>query len=96
MLNTSYISRDEYNLMNEDGAFPLKKQRLGEQEYDAFSCDLQLGDCILKDITFFVVEEQIMGRIGLDILLTRFSSLTFNNEKRTISFLKQEPTDKTK
>ena len=28
MLNTSYISRDEYNLMNEDGAFPLKKQRL--------------------------------------------------------------------
>ena len=80
----SYISRLEYNKINENGDFPVEQKLLSNETWDVVHCSMQMGECRMDNVEMFVVEEYTCARVGYNVL-SRFKEIEFDNNNNLLT-----------
>ncbi|MBP5541739.1 MAG: retropepsin-like domain-containing protein [Bacteroidales bacterium] len=75
----SFISRKEFDDMNEDGSYALSTTTVNGKLRDCLIVSLNFGGWTLENVTLIIAEEYVVARLGYDFM-TRFSCVEFDNE----------------
>lgn len=81
----SYISRQQYNIINEDGSFPSDPKLFGKQWWNVVRCPMRLDDYLINKVELVIVEDNVYGHIGYDIL-SKFRRVKISNNSMKITF----------
>lgn len=75
----SFIGRQEFDDMNEDGSYALSTTTVNGEPRECLNVSLNLGGMTLENVTLIIVDEYVVARLGYDFM-TRFSCVEFDNE----------------